>query len=71
MLFCAALSLALIKRSKGRKLLLVEADQLDEENFESVLKALEPCKKRVEALVIATARVQPVASTKKWNVIDI
>jgi len=68
-MFCAALSVALIKRSTGRKILMVEADPLDASNLVSVLKALEPCKENVEAVLVATAR--KVTPGEAWTVLEI
>ena len=56
-IFCAALSVALTKRSPGRRLLLIEADPLDLKNLESLLRALAPQAAELEALVVATAAV--------------
>jgi DNA repair exonuclease SbcCD ATPase subunit len=56
-IFCAALSIALAKRSPGRRMLLVEADPLDLGNLEALLAALTPQAAELEALVVATAAV--------------
>jgi len=54
-LFLAALSIALTRRSAVRKVLLVEADPLDTKNFEALLGALSPQAAGLEACVLATA----------------
>jgi hypothetical protein len=54
-LFLSALSIALTRRSPGRRLLLVEADPLDVGNLEALLRALSPQAAGLEALLVATA----------------
>lgn len=66
-LFCAALSLAIIRRSPGRKILLVEADPLDSQNLLSLLAVLGRYQDELDALVVATASHVP-ADIDGWRV---
>jgi len=54
-LFAAALSVAITRRSQGRKVLLVEADPLDTTNIEALLGALLRVGGELDALLVATA----------------
>ena len=67
-LFCSALAYALIRRATGRRVLLVEADPVDDENLLGLLKGLGPCDD-LEALVVATAKY--VDDTPGWAVVKV
>lgn len=66
-LLTAALSVAIALKSPGRKLLLVEADPLDEANLRGLFPALLPWAEKLDALVVATA--SPVEDPEGWTVI--
>lgn len=67
-IFCAALSLAIALRSEGRRLLLVEADPLDEGNLRAFLRAAAAWSDDLDALVVATASRIPEGATDDWTV---
>jgi DNA repair exonuclease SbcCD ATPase subunit len=54
-LFCAALAVTIAKRSTGRRVLLIEADPLDEQNLMRLLDALAAMKLELDACLVATA----------------
>jgi len=66
-LFCAALAVTIAKRSTGRKVLLVEADPLDEQNLMRLLAALAAMKLELDACLAATST--PVDHAPGWTVV--
>lgn len=66
MLFCACLSLVIARRSRGRKVLLLEADTLDGENLRSLLDGLAGIPDELDACLVATA--SPVPEVDGWTV---
>ena len=69
-LFCAALSLAIARRAEGRRLLLIEADPLDENNLPALLRAIGKSSEDVDALVVATAS-HVDDEFDSWNVVHV
>lgn len=67
-LFAAALSLAITSRANGRKILLVEADPLDQHNLLMLLKSLQAFAGKLDALLVATAREGIIESG--WELIS-
>lgn len=67
-LFCAALSVAIARRSKGRRILLIEADPLDETNLALLLDGLSGVTGELDACLVATST--PVSSREGWAVHD-
>jgi len=76
-LFCAALAVTIAKRSTGRRVLLIEADPLDEENLAMLLSALSAMDVDLDAVLIATSTEVPsghkfaewVDRPARWKVI--
>ena len=68
-IFGAGLAIAMALRSPGRRVLLAEADPLDERNLAAFLGALAPWADRLDALVVATA--SPVPAAAGWEVIGL
>jgi DNA repair exonuclease SbcCD ATPase subunit len=76
-LFCAALAVTIARRSTGRKVLLIEADPLDEENLAMLLSALSAMDVDLDAVLIATSTEVPsghkfaewVDRPARWKVI--
>jgi hypothetical protein len=76
-LFCAALAVTIAKRSTGRKVLLIEADPLDEDNLGFLLWALSAMDVELDACLIATSTKFPsgpefaqwVERPERWKVI--
>jgi hypothetical protein len=69
-LFLSALSVALTRRSPGRRLLLIEADPLDTGNLEALLRALAPVADELEACVVATA-AEGWTAPEGWRVVKL
>jgi hypothetical protein len=68
-IFMAALSVAVTRRSKGRRVLMVEADPLRDENRDGLLRALSHFSPGFDALIVATSR--PVSEVPGWKVIHL
>lgn len=66
-LFCAALAVTIAKRSTGRRVLLIEADPLDEVNLARLLSALAAMDVELDAVLVATST--EVDSARGWKVI--
>lgn len=66
-IFGAALSVAIAMKSAGLRLLLAEADPLDEKNLLAFLQAVQPWSDRLDACVIATAQSVP-AAIQGWSI---
>ena len=68
-LFCAALACAVVRRTNGKKLLLVEADPVDAENLNHLLTTLAPWSRHLDAVLVVTAR--QVRANDSWKVIEL
>jgi hypothetical protein len=68
-IFLSALSVAICRRSSGRKVLFVEGDHLDEGGLRQAMELLAPCASELDSLILATSRKIPAVSG--WTVSDI
>lgn len=64
-LFCAALSMAFSRRSKGRRVLLLEAAELDASNLGGTIDGLGLILEELDACIVATSSGYP--TTRSWE----
>ena len=69
-IFGAALSVAIAMHSSGLRVLLAEADPLDEKNLLAFLAAVAPWADRLDACLIATAQAVP-GQIKGWTIVRL